>query len=215
VVIATKVGFLDGEIVDGEFVAALEPDIIARACEASLSRLGIDCIDLYYQHKDSSLVPLAESFGAMDELVRAGKVRAVGLSQYTPDRVREAVERTEQCGLTVPCSLQTWYNMIEREKLEGPLLDAAMVKGLAVFPFYSLANGFLTGKYRSSADLNKSVRGDRSAQYLEGRGMRVLAALDEIADETGAALASIALAWHSRGSLHPSQAQPASISSRS
>jgi aryl-alcohol dehydrogenase-like predicted oxidoreductase len=195
VVIATKVGFLDGQMVDGEFVAALEPEVIARACDASLQRLGIERIDLYYQHKDNPQVPLADSFGAMDELVKAGKVRALGLSQYTPDRVREAVRTTEQCGLTVPCALQTWYNMVERAKLEGPLLDAAVDRGLAVFPFYSLANGFLTGKYRSKDDLGKSVRGDRSAEYLEGRGIRVLAALDEVAVETGAALATIALAW--------------------
>lgn len=195
VVIATKVGFLDGEMVDGEIVAALEPEVIARACEASLRRLGIDCIDLYYQHKDNPRVPLADSFGAMHELVKAGKVRSLGLSQFTPDRLREAIATTSQCGLTVPCALQTEYNMVERDKLEGPLLDAATDTGLAVFPFYSLANGFLTGKYRTTADLGKSVRGKRSAEYLEGAAMRVLAALDEVAAETGAALATITLAW--------------------
>src|SRR5438270_118777 len=102
VVIATKVGFLDGEIVDGEFVAALQPEVITRACDASLRRLGIDCIDLYYQHKDNPAVPLADSFGAMDELVKAGKVRALGLSQYTHERVIEAVRTTTHAGLTVP-----------------------------------------------------------------------------------------------------------------
>jgi aryl-alcohol dehydrogenase-like predicted oxidoreductase len=97
--------------------------------------------------------------------------------------------------LARPCALQTWYNMVERAKLEGPLLDTARHQGLAVFPFFSLANGFLTGKYRSRDDLGKSVRGDRVADYLEGKGMRVLAALDEVAAETGAAIATVALGW--------------------
>src|SRR5206468_10174361 len=190
-----KVGFHDGEIVDGEFVAALQPEVITRACDASLRRLGIDCIDLYYQHKDNPAVPLADSFGAMDELVKAGKVRALGLSQYTHERVIEAVRTTTHAGLTVPCALQAWYNMVERDKLEGPLLQAATDSGLAVFCFYSLANGFLTGKYRSKDDLGKSIRGDRVAGFLGGTGVRVLAALDEVAAETGAAVATVALAW--------------------
>jgi aryl-alcohol dehydrogenase-like predicted oxidoreductase len=100
----------------------------------------------------------------------------------------------EKQGLTRPCALQTWYNLIERAKLEGPLGDTAVAHGLGIFPFYALANGFLTGKYRSRGDLGKSVRGLRNAEYLAGRGPRVLAALDAVAAETGAALASIALA---------------------
>jgi aryl-alcohol dehydrogenase-like predicted oxidoreductase len=101
----------------------------------------------------------------------------------------------EADGLTRPCVLQTWYNLVEREKLEGPLRDAALRHGLGIIPFFGLANGFLTGKYRSSEDLAKSTRGDRVAEYLEGRGMRVLAALDQVSAETGASLAAIALAW--------------------
>jgi aryl-alcohol dehydrogenase-like predicted oxidoreductase len=98
-------------------------------------------------------------------------------------------------GLLRPCCLQTWYNMVEREKLEGELRDTALAHGLGIFPFYSLANGFLTGKYRSKDDLEKSPRGLRNVAYLEGKGQRVLEALDEIARETGAGLATIALAW--------------------
>jgi aryl-alcohol dehydrogenase-like predicted oxidoreductase len=98
-------------------------------------------------------------------------------------------------GLLKPCCLQTWYNMVERDRLEGELLDVALAHGLGIFPFYSLANGFLTGKYRTRADLDKSPRGSRSADYLEGTGMRVLEALDTVAAETGEALATIALAW--------------------
>src|SRR6476469_3394833 len=123
--IATKVGFLDGEIVDGEWVAALQPEVIARACEASLRRLGADCIDLYYQPADNPGISRSDSLGAMDALVKAGKVRAIGLSQYRPDRLRVAVETARREGLTAPCALQTWYNLVERAKLEGPLLDAA------------------------------------------------------------------------------------------
>ena len=185
IVIATKVGFMAG----------LAPETIARACEASLRRLGIETIDLYYHHKDDPNVPLADSLGAMDALVKAGKVRAIGLSQYSAERVEEAMRTADENSLARPCALQTWYNLVERAKLEGPLLDAALANGLGIIPFYGLANGFLTGKYRSREDLGKSRRGDRVEPYLEGKGMRVLAALDRVHDETGAPLAAIALAW--------------------
>ena len=185
VVIATKVGFFEG----------LAPDKVAAACDASLERLGIDCIDLYYQHKDDQAVPLVDSLGAFERLLQAGKIRAVGLSQITAERLQEAIGTARANGLTPPSALQPWYNLVEREKFEGDLRDVALRNGLAVFPFYSLANGFLTGKYRSKDDLGKSVRGLRNIDYLEGRGMRVLAALDEVAAETGAALATVALAW--------------------
>jgi aryl-alcohol dehydrogenase-like predicted oxidoreductase len=185
IVIATKVGFMAG----------LAPETIARSCEASLERLGIDCIDLYYHHKDDPKVPLADSLGAMDALVKAGKVRSIGLSQYSAERLDEAMKTAEVHGLARPCALQTWYNLAEREKLEGPLRDAAVRHGLGIIPFYGLANGFLTGKYRTKEDLEKSTRGDRVAGFLEGRGMRVLEALDQIAAETRASLAAVALAW--------------------
>lgn len=185
VVIATKVGFFEG----------LAPEKIAAACDASLQRLGIDTIDLYYHHKDDPAVPLADSLGAMDALVKAGKVRAIGLSQYSAERLDEAMRTAEANGLTAPCALQTWYNLVERPKLEGALRDSAISHGLGIVPFYGLANGFLTGKYRSKDDLDKSPRGLRNIEYLDGRGARVLEALDGVAAETGAALATIALAW--------------------
>ncbi|NUT00580.1 MAG: aldo/keto reductase [Sphingomonas sp.] len=185
IVIATKVGFFEG----------LAPEKIVAACDASLQRLGIDTIDLYYHHKDDPNVPLADSLGAMDALVKAGKVRAIGLSQYEAGRLDEAMTTAEANGLTRPCALQTWYNMVERPKLEGPLRDTALKHGLGIVPFYGLANGFLTGKYRDKGDLDKSPRGLRNVEYLEGRGARVLEALDRVAAETGAALATIALAW--------------------
>jgi aryl-alcohol dehydrogenase-like predicted oxidoreductase len=195
VVIATKVGFLGGAVVDGEYMAALEPRAIRSACDASLERLGVETIDLYYQHKDNEDVPLADSLGAMDELAKAGKIRAIGLSQFTPARLRQAMDTAAEHDLLKPCCLQTWYNMVEREKLEGELRDTAVEYGLGIFPFYSLANGFLSGKYRRKEDLDKSPRGLRNIEYLEGRGQRVLDALDSVAGETGAALATIALAW--------------------
>jgi aryl-alcohol dehydrogenase-like predicted oxidoreductase len=185
VIIATKVGFMSG----------LAPETIASACDASLQRLGIERIDLYYHHKDDPGVPLADSLGAMDELVRAGKVRAIGLSQYGAERLGEAVRAADENGLARPCVLQTWYNLVDREKLEGPLRDEALANGLGIIPFYGLANGFLTGKYRSADDTGKSTRGPRVRGYLEGKGMRVLAALDQIHTQTGAPLAAIALAW--------------------
>lgn len=185
VVIATKVGFFEG----------LAPEKIAAACDASLQRLGIDTIDLYYHHKDDPNVPLADSLGAMDALVKCGKIRSIGLSQYSAERLDEAMRTADANGLTKPCALQTWYNLVEREKLEGALRDTALAHGLGIIPFYGLANGFLTGKYRSKEDLDKSPRGLRNVEYLEGRGMRVLEALDRISAETGAALASITLAW--------------------
>jgi aryl-alcohol dehydrogenase-like predicted oxidoreductase len=185
VVIATKVGMMAG----------LKPETIYAACDASLERLGIDCIDLYYQHKDDESVPLDESLGAFNRLVESGKIRAIGLSNFTAERVDEALEVTRRCGYTQPAALQLWYNLVERSKFEGELRDAALRHGLGVFTYYSLANGFLTGKYRSREDLGKSPRGMRNIEYLEGKGAKVLAVLDEIAAETGAALATIALAW--------------------
>jgi len=185
VIIATKVGMMDG----------LSPDTIEAACDGSLKRLGVEVIDLYFQHKDDESVPLADSLGAFDRLAKAGKIRAVGLSNFSAERVDEAMSVAARDGLMRPSALQPWYNMVEREKFEGPLRDAALRHGLAVFPYYSLANGFLTGKYRNREDLDKSPRGLRNVAYLEGRGMRVLEALDEVAAETGAALATVALAW--------------------
>jgi aryl-alcohol dehydrogenase-like predicted oxidoreductase len=202
VVIATKVGF----------TAGLAPETIAPSCEASLQRLGIETIDLYYHHKDDPNVPLAGSLGAMDSLVKAGKVRAIALSQYSPERLAQAMSTVEQNALTRPCALQTWYNMVERGKLEGHLRDVALANGLGIIPFYGLANGFLTGKYRSKADLGKSTRGDRAEQYLVGKGLRVLSALDKVHAETGAPLAAIALAWTNAQSSLRWRARPASSS---
>ena len=206
VVIATKVGFLDGHVEQaksydgkadsGEYVASLDPRVIARGAEASLKRMGIDTIDLYYQHRDNPDVPLADSLGAFETLRAAGKIRATGLSNFTAARVEEALDTAVQAGIEPAVAVQGWYNMVERGKYEGELQDVVTGRGLAFFPYYSLANGFLTGKYRVKVDLGKSVRGGRNVDYIDSpKGKSVLAALDAVAAETGESLAAVALAW--------------------
>jgi aryl-alcohol dehydrogenase-like predicted oxidoreductase len=183
--IATKVGFMEG----------LSPAVIAKAADASLARLGVEAIDLYYAHKDDRGTPLAESLGAFDALVRAGKVRAIGASNYDAGRLAEALAVSEREGLAAYTVLQPEYNLMTRDKYEGALQDLCVGRDIGVLPFYGLANGFLTGKYRSPADYGKSVRGDRMAKYFEAGGAAALAALDEVAAETGATPAQVALAW--------------------
>lgn len=184
--IATKVGMMGG----------LGSASIAAACDASLSRLGVERIDLYYAHRDDTDTPLAETLGAFDALVRAGKVQALGASNYDAPRLAEALEVSAVNGWAAYTVLQPWFNMVERARFEGPLRDLCVARGIGVAPYYSLANGFLTGKYRSEADLGKSVRGTRNIEYLRGeKGARVLAALDAVAGDTGATPAQVALAW--------------------
>ena len=195
VIIATKVGMLDGQIVDGEYETVLHPNVIARACDDSLRRLGIERIDLYYQHRDDPKTPLEQSLEAFQRLREEGKIRTVGLSNFTGPRIDEAFDAAKRLGITKPVALQPKYNLLERDPFKSELRPVAERHDLGVFPYYALANGFLTGKYRSKDDLGKSTRGQRVATYLEGRGMRVLDALDEIASETGAALATISIAW--------------------
>lgn len=195
-VIATKVGFMGGQVVDGQYKAALSPALVQAGCDASLARLGVERIDLYYQHKDDSETPLADSLGAFDALRREGKIAHVGLSNFEAPRVQEALDVSAANGFARPAALQNWFNLVERGKYEGPLQDLAVREGLAVFPYYGLANGFLSGKYRSKDDLSKSVRGLRNVAYLDDpRAMAVLEALEEVAEARGAAMASVALAW--------------------
>jgi len=183
--IATKVGFTEG----------LRPDAIARAADASLARLGIETIDLYYAHKDDPETPLEDVLGAFDALVRAGKVRAIGASNYSAGRLAEALDISEREGLARYEVLQPEYHLVGRDSFEGALQRVCVDRGVGVLPFYGLASGFLTGKYRSETDFGKSVRGGRMAAFLNERGLRVLAALDDIAAENGATPAQVALAW--------------------
>jgi aryl-alcohol dehydrogenase-like predicted oxidoreductase len=188
--IATKVGMLKGE--GGE---KLEPARIAAAAEASLKRLGVEAIDLYYAHQDDTKTPLADSLAAFDKLVRDGKVRVLGASNYSAERLAEALAISERDGLARYEVLQNEYNLMARDKFEGALQDLCVARDIGMLPYYGLASGFLTGKYRSAADQGKSVRGDRMAKYLNPRGFAVLDALDAVAAETNATPAQVALAW--------------------
>ena len=173
----------------------LSPDWISTAVEASLSRLGVERIDFYQAHKDDETVPLEETLGAFAKLIDEGKVGAIGASNYTAPRLKAALEASGRNGLPRFESLQPHHNLLERG-IESDLLPLCRDEGLGVIPYYALASGFLSGKYRSEADLNKSPRGARSAkQYLNERGLRVLAALDEVAARFGATPAQVALAW--------------------
>jgi aryl-alcohol dehydrogenase-like predicted oxidoreductase len=190
VLIATKVGMLDGE--GG---SKLAPARIAAAAEASLARLGVDTIDLYFAHQDDEAVPQADVLAAFDRLIKVGKVRALGASNFHAVRLKSALDVATREGLPHYRVLQPEYNLVSRHKFEGELQDLCITHNIGVVPYYGLASGFLTGKYRSEADLGKSVRGGRMVELLKGKGGAVLAAMDEVAAETGASLAQIALAW--------------------
>ncbi|MER5602683.1 aldo/keto reductase [Streptomyces sp. NPDC002265] len=168
---------------------------IKAAADASLRRLGTDHIDLYYTHFDKPEVPVEEIIGALDELVRAGKVRQIGASNISPERLRESLEFSDREGLARYVALQPHYNLVSRETYEGELQDVAAGSGLAAVPYYALASGFLTGKYRPGTTVD-SARATGAAKHLEtDRGRAVLAALDEIAGAHDVAAATVALAW--------------------
>ncbi|HEX2552605.1 MAG TPA: aldo/keto reductase [Microvirga sp.] len=190
VVIATKVG---GDMGLGR--KCLEKDYIRQAVEASLKRLRTDYIDLYQSHWDDPDTPVQETLEAYDELVRAGKVRVIGASNYSAARLKEALDASERTGLPRYESLQPEYNLYERAGFEAELQPLCVERGLGVISYFSLASGFLTGKYRSEADFGKSARGGGMAKYLNPRGHRILRALDEVAGSLGATPAQVALAW--------------------
>lgn len=206
VLIATKVGKMDGPGGSG-----LAPSRIAGAAEESLRRLGTDRIDLYYAHQDDARVPQADMLAAFDRLVRDGKVRAIGASNFTADRLASALATSERDGLARFTVVQPEYNLLDRADFAGPLQALCVREGIAALPYYGLASGYLTGKYRSDADVRDSARGGRVSAYLRGRGPAVLAAMDAVAAENGASLAAIALAW-----LHaqPGVAAPIASASR-
>jgi len=188
--ILTKVGM---EMPDGKGLSAAW---IKTSVDRSLKRLQTDVIDLYQAHQDDAETPLEETLGAFADLIRAGKVRAIGASNYTAERLGEALRVSDANGLPRYVSLQPHYNLVERPLYEGALEELCLKEKLGVIPYFSLAAGFLTGKYRSKADLGKSAaRGAGVAQYLEGRGPQVLAALDAVAAETGGTPTQVALAW--------------------
>ena len=191
IILATKVGMDMG---DGK--VGLKADYIARAVEDSLRRLQTDHIDLYQSHKDDETTPQEETLAAYDKLIKAGKVRAIGASNFSAERLQAALDLSAKTGLPRYESLQPEYNLAERSIYEGALQRVCEQNDVGVISFFALAAGFLTGKYRSEADFGKSPRGPRGmSKYMTPRGMRILAGLDEIAKETGAELAAIAIAW--------------------
>jgi aryl-alcohol dehydrogenase-like predicted oxidoreductase len=186
VLIATKVGMGDG---------GLAPEAIAAGAEASLRRLGIDTIDLFFAHQDDESVPQADVLAAFGKLIEAGKVRTIGASNFGAIRLKSALDLATREGLPHYRVLQPEYNLVSRHRFEGELQDLCITHNLGVAPYYGLASGFLTGKYRSAEDAGKSVRGGRMAALLAGKGGAVLAAMDQVAAETGATHAQAALAW--------------------
>jgi len=188
VVIATKVGMWPAQ-------PGLRAANIIAACEGSLKRLQTDYIDLYQSHRDDADAPQAETAEALGRLVRDGKVRAIGASNFDAGRLGSALDIAETAGLPRYDTLQPAYNLMDRA-IEGPLQQLCIDRQVSIISYYGLASGFLTGKYRSAADLGKSPRGRAAKALLESeKGPRVLAALDAVAAELGATPAQVALAW--------------------
>ncbi len=168
---------------------------IIEEVEASLKRLQTDYIDLYQSHWPDPTVEQEETLGAYDKLIKAGKVRHIGASNYDAKLLSEALDVSTSKGLPRYQTLQNEFNLYTRDKYEGAVQDLVVKEGLSAIPYYSLAAGFLTGKYRSEADFDKSPRGKGMAKYLDARGKRILAAMDKVVENTGASHAEIALAW--------------------
>lgn len=191
VVIATKVGMDMG---DGR--KGLAPAYIRQAVEDSLRRLQVDCIDLYQSHTDDESVPLEDVLGEYARLIEAGKVRAIGASNYSAARLAQALVASQEHGLPRYESLQPEYNLYSRSGYESALEPLVRDNNIGVITFYPLAAGFLTGKYRKPEDANKSPRGENiCAKYLNTRGLRILDALDAVAGRLSATPAQVALAW--------------------
>jgi aryl-alcohol dehydrogenase-like predicted oxidoreductase len=190
VLVATKVGMkMDG-------AEGLERSQIEKHVEASLARLQTDRIDLYQTHKDDPGTPVEETLEALARLVKAGKVRAIGASQYGPERLRESLEASRRLDLPRYETLQPEFNLYDRAGFEGGLQPVALEYGLAVIPFFGLAKGFLSGKYRKASDIEGRPRAAGLKKYFEGdRGMRILAALDSAGKRLGATPAQVSLAW--------------------
>ncbi len=189
-VIATKCGKEMGPGRKG-----LSQKYIREAVESSLLRLQTDYIDLYQSHDDDPETPMEETMMAFADLVREGKVRAIGASNFTAARLQESMDISNR--LNIPCyeTLQPLYNLYEREQFEKDLEGFCVEKELGVLPYYSLARGFLTGKYRSEQDIGKSPRGTGAKKYLTDRGFRILQTLDEIASHYNSSPAAVSLAW--------------------
>jgi len=190
VVIATKLGMDMGDGKQG-----LSAKYMVEAAEASLRRLQTDRIDLYQSHKDDDKTPLEETLGAFDRLVKQGKVRFIGASNHNGARLREAMEVSKRNSLASYVTLQPHYSLIERENYESDLAPVVAQYNLGVIPYFSLASGFLTGKYRGASDLEGKPRGGMVEKYLNPRGLAVLDSLDAVAKQQNSTPAAVALAW--------------------
>jgi aryl-alcohol dehydrogenase-like predicted oxidoreductase len=168
---------------------------VPQALEASLKRLQTDYVDLYQCHKPDPETPLEETMEALDRLVREGRVRVIGASNFPADLIQKGLDIAVTKTLTRFESEQPEYNLYSRERYEGAVQKICVENDIGVIPYFSLAAGFLTGKYRSEADFGKSARGARMDRYLNDKGKKILAALDQVAEETGAKPAEISLAW--------------------
>ena len=187
VVIATKVGMAPKRL-------GIKRDNIIAACEDSLRRLQTDVIDLFWLHRDDEATAPEDYIGALDDLVKAGKVRAIGASNFKPGRFAEGLSHSAQSGKARFDAQQPEYHLLNRD-IEAELMPLCAREGVSLTPYYGLASGYLTGKYRGADDKSKSVRGGRMDKYMEGKGPAVLAAMDAVSARTGATLAQIALAW--------------------
>ncbi|MGN8134746.1 aldo/keto reductase [Paraburkholderia sp. 22099] len=168
---------------------------IQAALEDSLRRLQTDYVDIYFSHDDDADTPLAETLGAYQKLIEAGKVRVIGASNYGGARIEEALAVSRRHGLPEYQLLQPEYNLYDRAEYESDIEPVALARQLGVVVYYSLASGFLSGKYRSPADLVNKARGSRVGRYLDERGLRILGALDRVAERHGSTPATVALAW--------------------
>lgn len=189
-VIATKVGSQTKD-----HPVDISKKQILKCVDESLKRLQVDCIDLYYTHFDDSVTPVEETMSAYDEIVKAGKVKYIAASNVPPARLTESFDVSEKNGWAKYVALQPHYNLLEHEKYETEYVPLVEKYGLSVFPYYALAAGFLTGKYRTKEDLSKSVRGAGVEKYLNEKGLTVLSALDQLAEKHNTQLATVSLAW--------------------
>lgn len=190
VIIATKLG---GDMGQGK--KDLSAAYVRKAVEASLKRLQVDHIDLYQTHYDDLDTPVEETLEALNKLVEEGKVRYIGTSNLSTERIKSSLEASAANNWASYISIQPLYNLHEREKFETEYRDLVRENNLAVLNYYALASGFLSGKYRSEADLNKSQRGPGIKKYLDDRGLRILSTLDEVSAAHGVAQATVAIAW--------------------
>ena len=190
VVLATKFGMDMG---DGK--VGLSPDYMMRAVEDSLRRLKTDYIDLYQSHKDDENTPVDTTLEGYAKLIEQGKVREIGASNFSAERLKSALEASEEKGLPRYQSLQPLYSLVERDTYEGSLEDLCAAKNVGVIGFYSLASGFLTGKYRSEGDMKGRIRAPRVEKYVNETGFRVLDTLEKVAEKYSAKMGQVALAW--------------------